>query len=104
MSKKFPLKILLDLAQLRSDEATRALGSVTSEEQAMRKKLDLLIKYRDDYRDKFRAAIKHGMDLAEMRNYQDFLDKLETAIEQQRMALAQSQQATTIAKEEWRSR
>ncbi len=104
MSKKFPLQVLHDLAQNRSDEATRVLGSVMSEEQAMQNKLNLLLKYRDDYQEKFRTAIKGGMDLAGWRNYQDFLEKLDTAIEQQRNALAQSQQATAIAKEEWRKR
>lgn len=104
MSKKFPLKVLHDLAQHRSEEATRALGSVMSEEQAMQNKLNLLLKYRDDYQEKFRAAIRSGMDPAGWRNFQDFLDKLETAIEQQRTALAQSRQATSVAKEEWRSR
>ena len=104
MSKKFPLRVLHELAQSRSDEATRALGSVMSEEQAMQNKLNLLLKYRDDYRDRFRAAIKSGMNQAGWRNYQDFLDKLETAIEQQRLALTRSQKATTVAKEEWCAR
>jgi flagellar protein FliJ len=104
VSKKFPLQVLHDLAQNRSDEATRQLGSVMSEEQAMQNKLNLLLKYRDDYQEKFRAAIKHGMDRAGWRNYQDFLDKLEAAIEQQRAALALSQQATAVAKEQWRER
>lgn len=104
MSKKFPLRVLHELAQNRSDEATRNLGSVMSEEQAMLNKLQLLLKYRDDYRDRYRAAIKSGMNQAGWRNYQDFLDKLEVAIEQQRAALSQSQQATSIAKEEWRNR
>jgi flagellar FliJ protein len=104
VSKKFPLRVLHELAQNRSDEATRNLGSVMSEEQAMLNKLQLLLKYRDDYRDRYRAAIKGGMNQAGWRNYQDFLDKLEVAIEQQRAALGQSQQATAIAKEEWRNR
>lgn len=104
MSKKFPLHVLHELAQNRSDEATRTLGSVMSEERAVLNKLNLLLKYRDDYRDRFRDAIRGGMNQAGWRNYQDFLDKLETAIEQQRAALTQSQQATAIAKEEWRSR
>jgi flagellar FliJ protein len=104
LSKQFPLRILHELAQNRSDEATRNLGSVMSEERAMLNKLDLLLKYRDDYRDRFRTAIKTGMDQAGWRNYQDFLDKLETAIEHQRAALNESQQATAIAKEEWRAR
>ena len=104
MSKKFPLQVLQDLAQNRSDEATRALGAVMSEEQAMQNKLDLLLKYREDYREKFRAAIKNGMDQMGWRNYQDFLDKLERAIDQQRAALAHSRQATNLAKEEWRVR
>ena len=104
MSKQFPLRVLHELAQNRSDDATRALGSVMSEERAMLNKLNLLLKYRDDYRDRFRAAIKAGMNQAGWRNYQDFLDKLEAAIEQQRLALTQSQQATAVAREEWRSR
>lgn len=104
MSKEFPLRVLHELAQNRSDEATRALGSVMSEERAVLNKLNLLLKYRDDYRDRFRAAIKAGMNQAGWRNYQDFLDKLETAIEQQRAALTVSQQATAVAKEEWRTR
>jgi flagellar FliJ protein len=104
VSKKFPLRVLHELAQNRSDEATRNLGSVMSEEQAMLNKLQLLLKYRDDYRDRYRAAIKNGMNQAGWRNYQDFLDKLEVAIEQQRAALSHSQQATAIAKEEWRDR
>ena len=104
MSKKFPLQVLQDLAQNRSDEATRALGAVMSEEQAMQHKLDLLLKYREDYREKFRAAIRTGMNQMGWRNYQDFLDKLERAIDQQRAALAHSRHATSLAREEWRVR
>jgi len=52
------LKMLLDLAQNRSDAAARRLGELNSREQEAEQKLRLLLGYRQDYQSPFPGICK----------------------------------------------
>jgi flagellar FliJ protein len=83
MSKIFPLQPLVHLTQLMNDAATKKLGQLNQQEHSAQSKLDTLEHYRKDYQARFEDAEKLGMDHTDLRNFQDFLDKLDSAIAQQ---------------------
>jgi flagellar protein FliJ len=90
MSKAFPLKTLQHLAQHKNDAATRRLGQLNQFHLAAQSKLDMLQHYRKDYLEKMRGAELNGMELQDLRNFQDFIYRLNDAIAQQTNVVAQT--------------
>ncbi|MBS1189612.1 MAG: Flagellar FliJ [Rhodocyclaceae bacterium] len=101
MAKPFNLQPLLDLMQTRADEKTRQLGQLIAAEQSAKSRLQLLEQYREEYSQKLREAIGQGLTPMALRNYQDFIARIDEAIEQQRLAVARSEQNTSAGQAEW---
>ncbi|HPT49831.1 MAG TPA: flagellar export protein FliJ [Accumulibacter sp.] len=101
MTKPFSLQIVLDLLQTRTDEATRQLARLIAAEQDAQRKLDMLKGYRDDYFARFRQATQNGLRQADLLNYQEFLNRLDEAIQQQQHAVALQRQHTAAGQLEW---
>lgn len=101
MIAKFPLQSLLDLSQLRLDEATRRLGDLIAVEAQATERLELLVQYRDEYHTRFLAAAQDGLAPDQWRNYQSFLGRLDGAIAQARELVVQSQQRKAAGQQEW---
>lgn len=93
MAKAFSLQPLLHLAQQKNDAATRKLGQVNHQQQSAMSKLEMLQQYRRDYQDKFQHAEKNGLELQELRNYQEFIYRLDDAIAQQHTVVIQAQES-----------
>jgi flagellar protein FliJ len=89
MTKPFSLQPLLHLAQQKNDAATRKLGLLNRNQQSAQGKLEMLQQYRRDYQDKMQHAEKDGMALQDLRNFQDFIYRLDDAIKQQNAVVAQ---------------
>lgn len=102
MPSSFSLQAILDLMQTRTDEATRRLGVLLASEKDARKKLDLLTQYRADYALRFQQAAGNGLSPAAWRNFQDFLGRIDEAIEQQGIALSVHQSRTADGQAYWR--
>ena len=83
MIKPFSLQPLLNLAQQKNDAATRKLGQLNQQHQTAQEKLDALQQYRKDYQLKFQEEARNGMAPADMKNFQDFIGRLDQAIQQQ---------------------
>jgi len=94
MSNKFKLQPLLNLAQMNNESATRKLGQLNKQEHETQSKLEVLQQYRKDYQDRLQAASQQGMDPALLRNFQEFIYKLDAAIAQQSKAVEQSKLST----------
>ncbi len=77
MNKPFHLQPLLDLSNLRLDEASRQLGKLIAGEQEASQRLELLTQYRDEYQARFVAAAGQGLGPDAWRNYQHFLGRLD---------------------------
>ena len=92
MAKPFSLQTVLELMQVRADDATRQLATLIANERDAKSKLDMLMQYRDEYATRFRHAAQGGITQREWHNYQEFLNRLDEAIE------AQSQTVTLQAK------
>jgi len=52
--------------------------------------LDTLLQYRKDYQTRFQEAAQNGMSQSDMRNFQNFIQRLDEAIGQQRNANEQA--------------
>lgn len=90
MSKNFSLQPLVDLAHQKNDAATRKLGQLNQQQQTAQNKLDTLLQYRKDYQQRFQEAAKNGLDQTGLCNFQDFLNRLDGAIAQQRTVTEQA--------------
>lgn len=103
MAQTFPLQTLLELMQNRTDEASRKLGQLITAEQSQRSRLQMLEQYRDEYAQRMREAAAEGITRLILRNYQDFLARIDEAIEQQRQAVQNSELSTKAGQTEWRN-
>lgn len=99
--KAFPLQSLLDLSNVRMDDAGRRLGQLLASEQEVEKTLALLEQYREEYEARFRRAAQSGLGRDEWRNYQSFLARLDEAVEQQRAIVEASKRRTMDGQREW---
>jgi len=101
MTKQTALQTLIGLAQDDVDAATQRLGRVQRERVEVEKQLKSLIDYRDEYHARFTESARAGMAAGNVRNFQAFIDTLDTAIEQQRRLLEQATQRVEAAKPDW---
>ncbi|CAB3780335.1 Flagellar FliJ protein [Paraburkholderia caffeinitolerans] len=101
MTRQTALQTLIGLAQDDVDTATQKLGRVQRERGEIEKQLKSLIDYRDEYHTRFTESARAGMAAGNVRNFQAFIDTLDTAIEQQRRLLDQATQRVEAAKPDW---
>lgn len=101
MTRAFPLQSLLDLSQLRLDEAGRKLGELIAGEQEASRRHDLLVQYREEYRNRFVEAAQGGLSPGQWQNYAAFLAKLDEAINQAASAMAHTRLQTAAGQQEW---
>ena len=101
MAKPFSLQTLLDLSQLRMDEAGRKLGELLAGAQKDDQRVVLLQQYREEYQERFVAAAKLGIGRDAMNNYQFFLVRLDEAITQAQEMATQAKQRTAAGQRAW---
>lgn len=101
MAQTFPLQSLLELMQSKSDDATRKLGQLIAAEQSQRSRLEMLEQYREEYAQRLRDAISQGITQLSLRNYQNFLERIDDAITQQRQVVQNSEHSTKTGQEHW---
>jgi len=103
MTKPFPLQLLMKLAQHQNDSTTRKLGQLNMQQQNAQQKLETLRQYRRDYQSRLQETTRNGMNPAELRNFQEFINKLDEAITQQFRAVEQSKVSIQIGRSEFDS-
>lgn len=101
MTKPFSLQTVLDLMQTRADEATQRLARLIANERDAKNKLEMLQQYRDEYATRFRQAAQNGIAQREWRNYQEFLNRLDDAIDSQRRTVELQVQNTAAGQTNW---
>jgi flagellar FliJ protein len=102
MTTRFPLQTVLDLMQVRADDAARELGLLIAAERDARSRLALLENYREEYATRFRSAAAAGLTPLQWANFQEFSARLETAITQQVDIVNASRDRTTAGQSHWR--
>ena len=103
MAKQSALDTLLELAQTRTDDAAKRLGALNAQGVDMEAKLALLVQYWQEYSARFQVSMQQGITASDWRNYQEFLDKLDAAVVQQRELLAATQQRVEAGRVAWQS-
>jgi len=101
MTKPFSLQSLLNLAQHQNDSATRRLGQLNKQQQGVQQNLDTLQEYRKDYQTRLQEAARNGMSPADLRNFQQFINKIDEAISQQLKLVEQSKASTQAGHNEF---
>lgn len=101
MPQPFSLQTILEVMQNRTDEATRKLGRLIAAENSQRSRLQMLEDYRNEYAQRLREAATQGVTPTVLLNYQDFLARIDEAIQQQRMAVLNSEQSTKAGQDHW---
>lgn len=100
MARSFPLQPLQHLAKQKSDAAAKKLGQLNRNRQSAEGKLEMLQQYRRDYLDKMRQAELAGMDLQDLRNYREFIYRLDEAIAQQHTVVEQAHKSVSYGQGE----
>ena len=103
MSKPFSLQPLLNLAEHQSEAAARKLGLLNKRQQGVQQNLDTLQEYRKDYQMRLQDSAKNGINPADLRNFQVFINKLDEAIRQQLNLVEQSKAYTLAGRNEYNS-
>ncbi len=103
MAQPFSLQPLLEVMQTRTDEATRKLGQLIAAEQNQRSRLKMLEDYRAEYAQRMSEATAQGVTRLVLHNYQDFLARIDQAIEQQRLTVMDSENSTKAGQEHWKN-
>lgn len=94
MSNPFRLQPLLNLAQIKNESATKRLGELNKLQHDSEVQLETLQQYRRDYQERMQTASQQGVDPIVLRNFQQFIYKLDAAIVQQLKAVEQSRLST----------
>ncbi|MCY1165887.1 flagellar export protein FliJ [Polaromonas sp.] len=101
MPQKLPLATLIELAQKKSDEATRRLGELQNAHLSATQKLEMLLQYRQEYLDQLHGQMQGGVPSAYVRNFQNFIGTLNGAIEQQRALTLQADTRLGHGRSDW---
>lgn len=104
MKNTFRLKVVQDLAIKASDDAAARLGQLNAEVAKQEQKLGMLMQYREEYRGRVRDTVNQDVHTATWMNLQQFIGKLDEAIEQQRGACAMAKQAVAGGQVDWQTK
>jgi flagellar FliJ protein len=103
MAQKFALERVQEIADHETDEAAASLGNLNRELHEHEARLMLLFKYRTEYQERLHRAATDGLDGAAMRNYHDFLQRLENAIMQQHALVVEARTRVEHGRIEWQN-
>lgn len=98
---RHPLDTLIELAREARDKAATMLADERNGQQQLKAQIELLQGYRGEYSQRLQENIRHGMDMATLRDYQVFLASLDKAIDQARETIAEQQQRVAQRQLQW---
>jgi flagellar FliJ protein len=104
MKNTFRLKVVQELAVRASDDAATRLGVLNAEVAKQQQQLEMLLQYREEYRGRVRGTMNRDVHTAAWMNLQQFLGKLDDAIEQQRAACESAKQAVVHGQNDWQAK
>ncbi|HEY0847060.1 MAG TPA: flagellar export protein FliJ [Noviherbaspirillum sp.] len=103
MATHSALDTLIELATNQTDEAAKRLGRAIRACEDTEQKLAMLIQYREEYEARFKAGMASGLTMAGYRNFQLFLEKLDTAIEGQEKIVQDAKLRIATERSSWQS-
>jgi len=103
MATTSALETLIELATKETDEATKRLGRAVRTSEEAQQKLVILEQYRDDYALRFQESLTSGLTAMSYRNFQLFIEKIDSAISGQQNVVKNSQQRVADARAAWQA-
>ncbi|MGV7209048.1 flagellar export protein FliJ [Oxalobacteraceae bacterium A2-2] len=103
MASLSQLETLMDLARRETDDAAKRLGVALKAVSDAEDKHKMLVSYRDEYSKRFEAAQAQGITPMAYRNFQAFMDKLDTAIRGQLEMVRHAQARSAQEKQAWQT-
>jgi flagellar FliJ protein len=100
MSKIFSMQPLVHLAHQQNEDASRKFGQLIQQQEAAQTKLSTLEQYREDYQMRLQQDIQNGINQINLRNFQNFIRRLDEAVTQQRNVLEQFSRAMQTGRSE----
>ncbi|ELW9441543.1 flagella biosynthesis chaperone FliJ [Pluralibacter gergoviae] len=104
MTQHGALNTLKTLAEQEVDSAARLLGEMRRGCQQAEEQLTMLMNYQLEYQTGLNGDMAQGITSLRWQNYQQFIQTLETAIEQHRRQLIQWQNKVEQALGAWREK
>ncbi|WP_028104777.1 flagellar export protein FliJ [Pseudoduganella violaceinigra] len=101
MASTQQLATLIDLARRETDDAAKRLGAALKAVADAEEKLNMLVGYRDEYGRRFDESQQQGITPMAYRNFQAFMEKLDTAIKGQEDVLRHSKVRGDKEKQLW---
>ncbi len=101
MAKLSALTTLIELATRDSDDAAKLLGTAIRAAEECEQKLNMLLGYRDEYANRFQDSQKAGIAAMEYRNFQLFIEKLDTAIDGQQSLVRNARLKVERQRQTW---
>ncbi|WP_034293299.1 flagellar export protein FliJ [Herbaspirillum sp. RV1423] len=103
MATTSALETLIELATKETDEATKRLGRAVRASEEAQQKLVILEQYRDDYALRFQESLSSGLTAMSYRNFQLFIEKIDSAISGQQSVVRNAQQRVAEARAAWQA-
>jgi len=104
MKSPHQLHSVAKVSQQRERNAARHMGNTMRQVQQHQKQLDDLVGYRQQYINDFNATAKTGLPVAQLRDYQVFLQRLDVAIAQQQEKTLASHKNCSQSKTNWKDK
>lgn len=101
MASTQQLETLIDLARRETDDAAKRLGAALKAVADAEEKLNMLVGYRDEYGRRFDASQQQGITPMAYRNFQAFMEKLDSAIKGQEDVLRHTKARGDQEKQAW---
>ncbi|MFK5913923.1 MAG: flagellar export protein FliJ [Woeseiaceae bacterium] len=94
-------KPIHNLAEKNEMAAAQTLGKIQRELTVHHEKLNELMKYYQDYTERFKDEASKGMSIIQVQSYQKFISQLDQAIKQQKEQIQRVTEACNSSKAEW---
>lgn len=90
-----------EIAKQQADAAAQCVAECNRIYTGMRKQLDELLSYRDDYANGFHHKGRQGFNAMQIKDYSLFLERLNKAIEQQQVVVNSAGARLAASKQAW---
>ncbi|MGV8893095.1 MAG: flagellar export protein FliJ [Burkholderiaceae bacterium] len=101
MASTSQLNTLISLAENKTNDAAKLLGTAIRAGEDAQQKLELLQQYRDDYAARLESTRAVGLSIMSHQNYQVFLGKLDSAITGQETILEHEKKRIAASRTVW---
>lgn len=101
MSRSKRLQPVQQITETREKEAARALGECQQQLAQLQQQLTELERYREEYRGHYQQSGNAGITAQRLLQLQQFLAKIDQAIEQQQQAIINGEAQCEVKKQLW---